>query len=573
VAGAAAAGYFFYLAPQAQRKAYVAEEALPAATDADYTITLKLKDMGFLETVIDETSTMISEFWPTPDNASGPRGAADVVSTLNSLSALLGTVSEMSILVAPRQGAHTAYISLIADGTAFSSVMAELRPNVFYTLEKWDAGMADSEGWRVKNPNGFNMYILKRQGTENSQILAAATEQAISDMVSAADGKSPRFSPERTTSGPDFLQVRMKNGFTYGMLYEIVDTMVPDIAGRKPSNSLDNLIRKNSDQVFFTVYEFSAAKSGNVITSETYSDVLEKNPGLAARHPKSAAEPRLMGDGELACFLAFDTGFILSSILPGVEDPVQALFDALGPLPPGFMFSGDLKAILSSARISIACIINDKKINNVYALMETDASESLDKLFSMIGVLGLLPGAKLQGWDSAFSAPVPTPDAAIFPSGFNAVLAHKKGVLLAGIGKTAVDFDKSPSVRKEYGEFLSKDNIVGCVVSSKLYDMQLDTLRNYLAAHKDVSSEGEALIDMITTVRDSFDFAGTKLSASGRSYFNISMAEGKSPTKLWLAPLMTGMKLLAAPSATDSAEATRIINDLRNLKSASLLHR
>ncbi|MDR2780098.1 MAG: hypothetical protein LBB28_03130, partial [Synergistaceae bacterium] len=320
------------------------------------------------------------------------------------------------------------------------------------------------------------------------------------------DGKSPRFSLERATSGVNFLHVKLKNGFTYGMLNEFL-TGFSDNGALNPG---EGIFKGNSDRVIFTVYEYSDTQNGNVVTMESYSDAVEKNPGLAARHPKSAAAPRLMGDGELAYFLAFDTGFILSSVFPGVEDPAQEAFKLLGAVP---LFSNDLKAIISSARISIACVTKDKKLNTAYALIETEAPESLNKLYSMISFLGL-PRTELQGWDSAFSTSIPN-----FGLGTqNVVLAHGKGVLLSGIG-SAEDFAKSPETPEEYKEFLSQDDIVNGVVSAKLYDALLDMAQNMPSSAPNAdSSPNEASIAMITAIRDSLDFAGGKVSASGKGY-------------------------------------------------------
>ena len=182
VAGAAAAGYFFYLRPQAQLTAYTTEGALPSAPDAEYTVALKLTDMGSLKSVITGTSSLIADIQPLLASKIPQNAAEGIVSSLNGLNTLLDTVSEMSILAAPRQSSHEVYISLLADGAEFSRVMAEMSSE-FYTVEKWDAGIADSEGWSVKNPNGFAIYVLKRDGAERSQVLAAGAEEAISSMI------------------------------------------------------------------------------------------------------------------------------------------------------------------------------------------------------------------------------------------------------------------------------------------------------------------------------------------------------------------------------------------------------
>jgi hypothetical protein len=563
-AGAAAAGYFFYLAPRQPREAYTTEGALPSPEpDADYTVALKLVDTSFIKSFIDVASSLLSGIQPMLDSEDQRDESADIASSLNSFKELINTVTEMSILATQQETSSAVYVSMLADGAAFSGVMNNLPASEFYVIDKWNAGIANSEGWSVKNPNGFAVYILKRQGAENSQILAAKTEQAISGMVSASDGKSTRFLPERATSGDNFIHVKLKDGFTYGMLNEIAT----DIMGKLIFDS--GILRQNSDRVIFTVYECSGAKNGNILAFETYSDAVEKNPGLASRHPKSAAEPQLMGDGELAYFAAFDTGLILSSVFPDAEDPAQVAFEMFGSDP---LFSSDLKAIFSSARISLALAVKDDKLNTMYALMETDAPESLYKLYSMVNFLGL-PAAELHGWDSAVSTQIPSLISAKTPfSDWSAVLAHRKGAIMAGIGNIG-DFAKTPAVREEFKEFLSRDDIATGLVSSKLYDASLNMLQDFMTASDNkVSSADELSIEVMRTISDSFDYIGGRYTASGRGYGKYipvgdGFLEAITETMLRAVELMSGSDADAKPR-----ETTQIIDDLRYLKGAALLY-
>jgi hypothetical protein len=499
----AAAGYYFYAAPRAPEIPDATETALPAAPDADYTIVLKLTDMSSLRSFITGVDSLVSELQPD--------SALNFGQSLEVLDGMLDSITEMTIFAASKgEDNPVFYISLLADGEKFSSVMAN-QQNGFFLFEKWDSGISDSEGWTIKTPSEFTMYVLKRPGAEKSQILASVTQQDISDMISASDGKSPRFMPERTTSGVNFFQVRLKDGFTYGMLGEIL----ADTSSLNPD--IERLFPKDNEQVMFTVYEYSDTKDGNVVTVDSYTDTFIKNPGLAARHPKSAAAPKLMGDGELAYFLAFDTGFILSAIFPGAEDPAQEAFELLGVSP---MLSGDLMSILSSARISLVCVVKDKLLNTAYMSMETDAAEALGKLYSMIGLLGL-PSTEIQGWDSAVSTP---PIPRLLPSGQNFVLAHGKGAFLAGMGAVD-DFAKSPAVREEYKEFLSQDNILNGVVSSNLYDMMLEMAQTLPDFAPSGSQHEDETLALIAAIRDSFDFAGGKVSSSGKSYGKYALNE------------------------------------------------
>ncbi|MDR1580836.1 MAG: hypothetical protein LBS35_10810, partial [Synergistaceae bacterium] len=193
--GAAVAGYYFYLSPKA-RASYTSEAALPSVPDAEYTAAMKLTDMGSFKSIITGVSSLVSDFQPILDGGT----ASNIRSLLDSLNALLDTVTEMSVLVTPGQLSPAVYVSLLVDGAAFSRIMAEM-PNEFLAVEKWDSGIKGSEGWSIKNANGFALYVLKRDGAENSQVLAAGAEEAVSAMISAADDKSRRFSPERMTSG------------------------------------------------------------------------------------------------------------------------------------------------------------------------------------------------------------------------------------------------------------------------------------------------------------------------------------------------------------------------------------
>ncbi|MDR1137579.1 MAG: hypothetical protein LBK91_04580 [Synergistaceae bacterium] len=558
IVGIAAAGYFFYSAPRTQPESYTTEAALPAAPDADYTVVLKLTDTSPLKSFITGVSSLISEYQTDLTR----NISSDTVSALETIASLLDATAEISLLAASQSEEHVLYISLLADETAFNSVMAA-PPSKFYTSDKWDSGIANSEGWTIKTPGDVVLlYVLKRPGGEKTQILAANTEQAISGMISARDGKSPRFSPERTTSGASFFQVRLKNGFTYGMLDDVlVDLLPADLY-----SYMAQFAPTNRDQVIFTVNEYSSTRNGNVVTTESYSDLFEKNPGLTARHPKSAVTPRLMGDGELAYFIACDTGFLLSSIFPWAEDPAQEAFKLFGVSP---LFSNDLKEIISSARISIACAIKDNALSTIYVLLETDAPESLDKLYSMIGFLGL-PGTELQGWDSAVSTPIPYIG---IPSAQNVVLAHGQGSFLAGVGSIA-DFAKTPAVKNEHKEFLSHDDILNGFVTSNIYNMLLGMIltQNTLPQSENRIPDADEAIAAITTIRDSFDFFAFRIDSSGRGHGKEAFTEGGDFIGAMFEVLLRAARQRPGSISGGASDATRIINDLRNLKGSALMY-
>jgi hypothetical protein len=132
----------------------------------------------------------------------------------------------------------------------------------------------------------------------------------------------------------------------------------------------------------------------------------------------------------------------------------------------------------------------------------------------MVGFLGL-PSVNLQGWESAISTPIPYPS--VLEQ--NAVLAHSKGAFLAGIG-TIEDFAKNPAVKEEYREFLSPDDVVSCIVSSKMYDMLIDTMQNLssIVPNGVYDADEEASIAVMASIRDSFDFACGRADTSGRGY-------------------------------------------------------
>jgi general secretion pathway protein G len=184
----------------------------------------------------------------------------------------------------------------------------------------------------------------------------------------------------------------------------------------------------------------------------------------------------------------------------------------------------------------------------------------------------------MAGWDSAMSVPIPLPweDSRPAPS---LVIAKKRGVFLLGLGNVE-DFGKTLGVPAEYLEYADAENIGEVFVSPKIFDVMINYV-NYIAdsresymSREDVEIKNLA-VDSMAGVRDSFVSLGGGAGPSGRSYVKLTLPEGKDPIKSLFADVFVPwieFAALEAGGATDSAEATRIINDLRTLKSAALLY-
>jgi hypothetical protein len=197
--------------------------------------------------------------------------------------------------------------------------------------------------------------------------------------------------------------------------------------------------------------------------------------------------------------------------------------DASKLLGPDTEIAETMAEILKAGRISLLCAEKERKAKTAYMLLETDSAE-LDRMYEKYSPLAAMLGgvpAKIDGWDSAMSMTIP------FEGGTSAniVLAHKKGALLAGFGDVE-DFSKTLETSGDYGDYLSKDNLMNVIVSSKIYDIAMDMLEN---APTPAGREVEAITAGIDAFRKSFSSIRGNLKPDGKLRWRIVAAEGGDP--------------------------------------------
>jgi hypothetical protein len=491
------------------------DKALPQV--AGDIIALRLNDMSVPQSVVEGMKGAVASITPMLTEEGAERAAAitTFTSALDGLGDLIKATEEMSLLAVPSENPGY-YIALRVKGDAVDLFMS--RPGTFYAVDKWDGNPGGGTGWIVRTPLTQNqLFVVKRPTADaaSSIVLAASSEEAIKSMISAAEGQSPAFSPSRATGGADFVQMKLQNGITHRM---IAESMPADSDARQ-------MWMKDPDKVFVTISETSWTKNGNIWDSETYSDLLDRNPELIAHRPQSATAPKLHGDGELAYFMAFDIGFMLNGMLPDADNLIKETSKFLGPDTGA---SETIAAILEAGRISLLCTEKERKAKTAYMLLETDAAESLDKMYQtyspFTAMLGGVP-AQIDGWDSAVSMTIP------FRGGTstNIVLAHRKGALLAGVGDIG-DFSKDLEVSGDYGNYLSKDNLMNVIMSSNIYDILLGMLENMPTGTAGTTSqEVDAVVAGVNAFRESFDSICGNLKPDGKAESRIITTEGGDP--------------------------------------------
>jgi uncharacterized coiled-coil protein SlyX len=531
------------------------ESALPAAPDAKSTIALKLSDTGALGGVVSDLSRTITTL-----SSINPRmqGLEKLIPMVDMIKDFAAATQEMSMLIIPSPNPDF-YISFLADEDKFDEFISR-PPNPYYNFEAWDTIFAPKEAWtfHVEGASKPLFYILKRQVGEKALVLLAKNEKAISEMSLTLWGKSPRFAVERATSGPNYYQVKFKDGFK-----------IKDIADAFSFNPyMRTLPMGNTDKVLWTISECSWTREEDVISFDSYSDFLKQNPELT-RTRKASTEPfTIFGDGDLAYFVSIDAGLLLHCVFLGSDDPagqVYSLLSGLGGAAMSILSEKDIKEILANSKLSIACVANGKKISTAYLMLETDASETINKLFKISDSIGG-SGAKIPGWSDAISLPLQVPG---IP---DIVMAKNDGAIMFGLGDES-SFEHMITIPESYKDYVLRDNIVGLLVSSKLMDVVLGLIDVAAEQSGKGSEDDEILVkhvySVFSSMKDSFDVICGNVKSSERSEGKIVLKEGGDIVGSYL-ELMT-LNKLATDSAAERAEATKVINDLRNLKASSLL--
>jgi general secretion pathway protein G len=544
------------------------EDALPTSSEALGTVMLKLSGLKLFGTIASELKAAV----PAISDLAKNKDIDEFVSGLGVYEGFFEAVKDVAVLLEIDRQPEL-YVSFTAD--AAKLVEFVLRDSSFYSVEPW---YEKGTGYYTLRPAGDDsgdevwFYAAVRPAGASSLVFMTTRQDAISRMTDAYEGVSPRFETERHTSGENFFQVKLKDGLTYR---DIGQSMwkIPELA---------NLWNSAPDKVLWSVIEESWTQEGDDIVGETYSDMFERNPEILPPRPENALKRNIYGDGSLAYYVSADFGLLLNMILPGATSltpEILALVDTYAAFP--FVSKDDVKDLLRGGRLSLVCVEKDGNVSTAYAVLETNIPNAAHAVYRLADMgFATIPGVRtgVAGWDSAMSAPIPLPleDSRPAPS---LVIAEKRGAFLVGLGN-AEDFGKTLDIPAESLDYVSAENIGEFLISPKLFDVAINYVNYFTDSRKSsISAEDEKIknlvIHSIAGVRDSFVLLGGGAGPSGRGYVKLTLPEGKDPIKSLLADVFVPWLELAAAgqnTADDSAEATKIINDLRNLKSAALLY-
>jgi hypothetical protein len=521
--GTAAAGYIFYIDPSFDNSVSVSARALPSVNGGD-SIVLEVSDMAVLRSLLSGVELAISSLDPemTNEDPMSESVLSRVKSSIEGLKSLSEAMDEMSLLVVPSDG-PAVYASFAEKGDAFDAFMS--RPGNFFSARTWAPNLDDEmTGWEISLPFSKNpaLYVVEHPRGKEDIVYAARTEEGVAAMLSASYDETRRFLPERTTSGRNFLQIKLPNGLARDAIEK----------GFGKLSRKQNIQTEPADKVLWTMIETSWTKESNVLEYETYSDLPAKNPELAANMPKITQDTKFLGDGELTCFISIDAGFMMECAFPGSADPVGEAFKAFterqAALPEPVVIGDRLKAIIKNSRLSVVCTAKDGHAQTSYLLLETDAEEFPDEFWRtyapFVAIFGGEP-LKLDGWRSAISLRIPFYGG----SSANIVLARKRGALLIGIGESA-NFSKSVPIKREYKDYISPENVVNIIVSPKFYDTLLGFMDRYYAGSTSGGNIRQRVKNGLTAFRNSFQLLCGNVKPSGHANGRLVLTEGSNPT-------------------------------------------
>ncbi|MDR3332495.1 MAG: hypothetical protein LBT08_07690 [Synergistaceae bacterium] len=357
------------------------------------------------------------------------------------LESLLDSARGISALAVPSGSASLAdsadsveiFVSLYADGGVFSKWLLE-GDGAEYSPVRWEVANTGGrdEAWTLETglPGLDLLYVLKRPEAGLDLIIISDSEAGVRRMLSARGSARDRLVVKRYNAGPDYLQLKMK---------------VPLIGRAGTATGVSEVAWVEDD-----------ASAHLQIYSDAYSSMTSRSV------PKSGIEGNLplMGSGDLAMVMALDIPFVCFGAFPTAQDPVDTFLSEVGGDLPAAQIK-DIKTILEQGRISAVLVIDEEKDepNTAYLVMESKASEQMDRLFALASLFLKSP-VEIPGWNSSYAASI---------GDISVVAAHREGALLLGIGR-AEDFGQKPYVPVDIGDFAAPHDLVNFVARSSLLD-------------------------------------------------------------------------------------------------------
>jgi hypothetical protein len=493
--------------------------AMPSIPASD-TVAANLTDMSAPRSLVSGMRSAVASITPILESQGPERSVAlrAVASSLDGLGDIMNATEEMSFL-SSSSGDGALYLAMIVKGDALDLFMS--RPGALYSVDEWGGSPSGSDGWVMHTAfaKERQIYVAKLPifGQSRSMVYVSDSEAGISAMMETAEGKSPAFSHERHTAGDNFIQVKFQNGLTRGMVADMMEE----------KSTARELWAREPDKVLYSVTETSWSKDGSSLGSVTYSDFFERNPEVLADRPKTAGEPLLLGDGNLAGFMALDSGLLTGGLFPGLSD-TSAISD-LTDNQSAMMITNELAPILKHGRLSMLCTETDRKARTAYIALETDAADRLEKMYGEYSPLTAMFGGtpiQMEGWDSAISITIPLRGET---KSKNIIIAHRRGTLLAGVGELE-DFGKKFEMDGEYKDYVSKDNLMNLIITANLYDIFIGMLENMPDGTAGTNPQQvRATTAGLNKLRESFESVCGNLKTDGRAGGRIVATDGGDP--------------------------------------------
>ena len=487
------------------------ESALPAVPDASGTIALKLSDTSSLVNFTSHLMRLFAELSKFTEAFAMPEELAHGLEMLKEFAA---STSEMSLLITSSDDPMF-YLSFFVDEITFDDFITKRRESAYgiYGFEVWPDAPANGTGWTMKIDDPLfgdapAAYILKLSGGPRTMVLLSNNIQGISGMESAVRETSPSFNIERATAGESYYQVKLRDGFKVG---DIIDVFSFD----RDIRDLMEALAGDPERVMWSVSECSWTRDGEMLSFDSFSDIFLLNPEFASARQGTAG---IFGDGNLAYFLAADVGFIMRCIFLGASDPAGLLFSLVGSEIAPMFSEKDLRNIVDSGVLQVACVADGPSLSTAYLLLESEAPDVVDRLFSMSYMMGGRH-AVIPGWQNAMTWQIPLPG---FP---DIVLAKNDGALLIGLGSEK-SFGTEFIPPDEYKPYLSREVVMSVIVSPRLFDAAINLIE--LAVIQDggaMSDADENIYGALMALRDSFDLICARVSSTSNSDGKIMLKE------------------------------------------------
>jgi hypothetical protein len=465
------------------------EDAIPEVAGAEAQLFMKVEDTASLSSAISFISHFIEHTRGIPISSIIPQvdwaNAGKTVEILDSIKDFVDASDEIALYVT--SGDVTAFFaSLFVDDEKFDP-LAKSDDGHFPQAEERNVGRAGSEvnEWRL-NPfgdasNGDLLYAARERIGDNSVVYIVDDEKLLGEMSSAASDPSKRARIVRRTDGSNFIRIKLNDSL--------------DVEGFLLSET-----------------EVSWNKTEESVNVQWFSDVYDRIAlELASKDfiPKSAP---ILGEGDLGLFVSLDPAFFIYAMHPNDSDPIKSFLAKYGKKIPAQLVSA-IEAILRRCRASAVIVTKGTSISTAYLVIDTAATESVDKLYG-IASLFFASSGKLDGWDSTLNVSTGTE--------VRALVAKKGGTILLGAG----DFDeygKTDVVSRDVERIAFPSNAFGVTVTPRLLKVRDGAVAKVLAGGLAKAMEGvgdfAALKDMVSFEEvDNFNLTH---SMGGRIDINI----------------------------------------------------